>query len=97
MTEEHEAKTTADQVQQAVEEHGIRRWMLRRCSICDSPLTYAFNGQHVTFDSNCDCSSWSSDPRPSSYQDVANTLNMQTPDVRARMWRSLLGGEHHDG
>lgn len=97
MTDEPDTQqTTADKVQQAIGAHGIRSWVLRLCSMCDAPLVYRFEGEHVTFDSNCDCVRYRSRPQERSHQNVADTINRQTPDMRARMWRSLLGGEHHE-
>lgn len=92
-----DSQTNDIEVRQAIEANGIRSWMLRRCSMCGWPLVYRFAGERVTFDSNCGCVSWWRPPQESSYQDVAETLNMQVPEARTRMWRSLLGGEHHDG
>lgn len=88
---------TAEQVERAVAEHKIRRWMLRRCGICGAGLFYYFEDDAVLFDSNCDCTTFTSGLRLTSYQDVAGSINMQAPEMRLGMWNSLLGlGPSHE-
>lgn len=84
-------RVTGAQVAELVATHNITRWRLRCCSICDAPLYYYFVPAGAVFDSACDCSSHHSDPEVRSYDDVAEgVFNIQTPEVRARMWAELL-------
>lgn len=86
---------TIDDVKQAVSSHGIQLWTLRRCSMCHSPLTYAFDGDLVTFDSNCDCVSYFSPPQIRDWEDVTEVFNMQTPEVRQQMWDEFIASGHN--
>ena len=83
-------KVTAEQVQKTVQERGINLWKLRECSICQTPLTYAFNGGEPTYNSNCGCTSYSSKPALRSWESVAEIFNRQTPEIRLRMWDAFL-------
>lgn len=83
-------KVTVEQVKEAVQEHGIKVWELRECSVCRTPLTYAFNGGEPTYDSNCGCVSYSTVPEPRSWESVAEIFNMQKPENRERMWGEFL-------
>lgn len=50
---------------------------------------FQFNlGDNVFFHSSCDCCS-PSPPRPSSWQYVADLVNMQTPTYRAKILKEL--------
>ncbi len=81
---------TVEQIKDAVKEHDIRVWKLRGCSICLIPLTYSFNGDDPTYDSNCDCVSYSTEPEPRSWESIAEIFNMQTPAIRMYMWNEFL-------
>ena len=82
---------TADQIKAATAEHVIRVWTLRTCSICYAPLNYQFPSDGtVYFNSNCDCGSRWEPVQERSYDDVARTFNMQTPEVRQRMWDEFI-------
>ena len=81
---------TADQVKAAITEHSIKFWKLRECSMCGHPLRYEFNGDSVCYHAACNCVTYHEPPRPSSYGHIADTLNMQTPEIRARMWNEML-------
>lgn len=81
---------TAEQVRQAVRERGVTAWMLRDCSICHTPLHYHFLPEYVEFDSNCACVTYWAPPQRDGYEAVADLLNRQTPDIRARMWNEML-------
>lgn len=80
---------TAEQVQAAVAEHGIQQWALRSCSSCTVSLYYVFDNGRVGFAPGCGCSD-SGVIYERSYSDLAGTFNMQTPEVRARMWDDFL-------
>lgn len=76
---------TADDFQKAAAERQIGRWSTHDCTICGIDVGFYFHGDYVEFDSSCDCV-WS-DPRPSSWQEVADTYNRNAgaPDVEQRM------------
>jgi len=52
----------------ALKEKG--RFKLRTCSICSVPLYYFVHEGSLFFDSNCDCSSYCSDPKPSDWAEL---------------------------
>ncbi len=82
---------TAEQVKRAVAEHFVTRWNLHRCSICSYPVNYRFREGAVYFDPGCYCVSYQAPLEQRSYEEVARTLNMQRPDVRASMYAELIG------
>ena len=58
----------------------INYWEHHRCAICGEPVGYYFfryPNYEVVFDSGCGCS-LGTNPRPSSWEDVAKFYNMQT-------------------
>lgn len=69
----------------------VTSWPLRDCSLCGTWLRYEFNGNDVSFDSNCNCVSYWNPPSPRSWQDVADTVNMQNDEVQKRMLAELAG------
>ena len=73
-------------VKNAVKTHGIQMWILRSCSMCGTPLTYAFHGECVTYDSSCGCTSYNEPPDQRDWSDLVEIFNRQTPEVRKRMW-----------
>lgn len=79
-------KVTEAEVRATVEKQNIKRWTLRTCSMCNAPLQYLFGNDAVAYDSNCDCVSYWTPRQPRSYAEVADCFNMQTPEVRQRMW-----------
>ncbi len=84
------AAVTPEQVQQAVQASGRERWRLRDCFICGAGLHYLFRGGQVAYQASCDCGGWSP-PQLRDWFDIADTLNRQTPEVRAQLWAELNG------
>lgn len=82
-------KVTAEQVREAVQKSGRTFWPLHSCSICKTPVGYIFNGDYIGYSSACDCTRYDAGPRPSSWQDLADTVNRQTDEVSERMMREL--------
>lgn len=81
----------------------VKSWPLRRCGMCQKVLSYEFRKTEVPadvevyFNSDCDCTSISTDPAPRTWDDVAKTLNMQErDDVQARMVAELKGEAQAD-
>lgn len=71
---------TAEEFKQAAQTHNITSWNIRDCSLCGYPLSYYFDGDNVSYDSGCDCISFSN-IQPRSWEDVAEHYNRQThPD-----------------
>jgi hypothetical protein len=59
-----------------------------RCGLCNKMVGYPIRGDEVRFRSACHCS-WSPD-RPSSFQDIADWLAMQSSDeIRDRIMEGL--------
>ena len=77
MSETRRKRTGAD-FRAAAEKHGITRWQIHDCSICDYPCGYLFRGDEVFYDSGCDCVTYRSDLHPRSWEDVAEQYNMQS-------------------
>lgn len=79
-------KVTAQEVEEAVKKSGITRLHIRDCSICSYPLEYLFaeNGA-VGFDAGCDCVNYRN-VRLSSYQAVADHVNIQNEEWAAKIW-----------
>lgn len=64
---------TADDFKRAAAEKHIHRWTIHNCSICEAGVGFNIMGDYVEFDSSCACA-WSN-PRPSSWEEVADTYN----------------------
>jgi hypothetical protein len=77
--------------QEIKEQTKVGAWTLHRCSICRAPIQYVFDGDYVAFDSNCDCTSYWTPRQQRSWQDVADTINMQSEPVQQRMLGELRG------
>ena len=98
---------TAKQVCEAVEQAGITRIDHHDCSICGHMVYYSVNQGQLFFNSGCGCS-WSP-ARPSSWEEAAEYINMQSRegkwgDVGARVAKGfgidlapIPNGERTDG
>lgn len=73
---------TPEEIRKSVIENKVTFLPIHNCSICNVPIGYSFFKYNcpyeVTFDSSCGCCN--SGPRPSSYEDVADHINMQTSE-----------------
>jgi hypothetical protein len=85
------AKYSADWLK--AELAGRKRLPLRRCSICGLSLDYVTDRTgNVAFDSNCDCVSYYTPLRQSSWDEVAETLAMQRNDtIRDNLVATMKG------
>lgn len=83
-------EVTAEQVKQAADERNIGYWKLRECSMCFTPIGYVIDGDGPAFDSNCGCVSYHTPPEPCGWDKLADTFNMQKPEIRERMWGDFL-------
>ena len=79
---------TAEQVRDVIAERQVTEWPLRACARCGEPVAYVFRNGLVFFDPACGCSLKPMELR--TWREVTDTLNMQTPEIRARMWREML-------
>jgi hypothetical protein len=79
---------TADQVEQVVKASGRTVWKLWKCSICGCAYGYCFDTTGPVFNGACGCSS-AFGPQRETWQGLADMLNMQTPEIRARMLAEL--------
>lgn len=85
-------QVTEQQVADAIVARQYRPWTLRKCSICDGPIGYAFqataDGQppRVGFDSYCGCSRFDPGIEERHISDLMATFNRQSPEHRAEMW-----------
>lgn len=92
-------KVTVEQTLNAIDEHQIRMWASRSCSMCYTPLTYMFHDDdRVSFDSNCGCVTYTSTPQEFDMEEfISRTFNLQSkPEVRERMWNEFIaaGASH---
>lgn len=68
-------KTEQDFKDQVKKLH-LRQWEFRRCSLCNAPLYYVFEGDKLFYDSNCDCVPYrTSDYRETSWKALSNHYN----------------------
>jgi hypothetical protein len=80
-------------VEAVIREKGLLRIGHHKCSMCGYPTGYVVDdGDVVAFDAGCDCTGRYV-LRPASVEDIAATLNMQSPEVRARMWEDFQAGK----
>lgn len=85
-------KVTPGMVAATCAEKGFMRIGHHKCSMCGYPTGYNIKPDGVVFDAGCDCTGRYV-ARPSSFDDIAHTFNMQTPEVRARMWQDFIDGK----
>jgi hypothetical protein len=69
----------------AIRTRAIMRLDHHQCVMCGYVTSYVIQGDFVSFDAGCHCTGGPS-YRPSSFGDIADYLNMQTPETRARIW-----------
>lgn len=82
---------TIEQIREAVVNHKIRAWRLRKCSMCRVPLSYYFDDDgKIFYDSSCDCTNFREPLQPRSWEELADTFNRQMPSVREQMWTSFI-------
>lgn len=107
-------KVTVEQCKQAIKDLNTNWVSHHRCGICGSMVGYVFQPASnvyvdpsleglkpddtiVGFDPRCDCTSRGAVDF-SSWDRFANEFNMQTPEVRKKMWaRFKAGGATHEG
>lgn len=71
------SKRTPEEFKEAAAKRGLNEWVIRRCSMCNYPLSFVFSGDFVGFDSGCDCVTYHTPLKPCSWADIAKHYNMQ--------------------
>lgn len=80
-----------DTVRQLAKNHAVKKYKLRSCSICETPLYYSIEGENVTFQPSCECSRFAGQPEQCSFADIARCFNIQTDSsIRARMLSQFI-------
>lgn len=78
------AKYSAEWIRKKAVETNTRWLTNHDCGLCGVDVGYIIHGDHVDYRSGCGCS-WSDD-RPSSFEEIANWLAVQSSDeVRDRI------------
>jgi hypothetical protein len=77
---------------------GERSWLpVRACSMCGTDIGYVVNGTSVWFRSDCDCVSYETPDRRSSFDEIADMLAMQyTDEHRDERMARMLGRKEAD-
>lgn len=85
-------KYSAEWVREQVIEKKATRLNLRCCSLCNTQLYYSFEPAGVvTFSNACECVRYYEPPRPSSFEEVASNLAMQSSDeIRDNIMTGLV-------
>lgn len=84
-------QVSATQIKDVVAAKNMTHVAHHRCALCGYQTGYDIDGDVVTFDAGCDCTGRYS-TRPSSFADIAETFNIQKPEIRARMWDDFQAG-----
>lgn len=71
-------KRTSDEFKDAVKKNNLKKYKLRECSICGTPLYYRFVDGQVLFNSSCACVPDESPDQMRSYQEIADLYNSQS-------------------
>ena len=69
---------TGEQVKEAAKNAGITHIDHHDCALCGEMVFYCVEGDDLYFNSGCGCS-WAP-PRPASWQQAADWINMQSED-----------------
>ncbi len=87
-------KVTGEQCREAWEKAGKRHWIgHHKCGGCGLMVGYHFIETGPAFDSNCDCAPDWTPARHLTWDAFADeTMNMQTPEIRAAMWERFKAG-----
>jgi len=83
-------RVTAEQLQRAAVDAGIVSVDHHECSICGVMVRYYIETGELCFDSSCGCS-YSDHPRPCSWREAAEWVNMQTNEDIARQIMTRFG------
>lgn len=83
-------KYSAEWIKEQAQLKGACRLDHHNCCICGVMVGYDIAGDLVQFDANCDCTTYYSPPRPSSFEDIADWLARCDFDVtRDRIMEGL--------
>lgn len=83
--------TTIEKVKEVVKKD--KRFFIEnhKCGVCGVPVGWEVspNNDSVYFNSNCNCSSFSTDLRQSSYEDIVRHINMQSPECQKENYKEF--------
>lgn len=86
-------EVTVEQCKAVVTDKGLSRIDHHKCTLCGYQTAYViFDNGTMAFDPGCNCTG-NRHFRPASFEDVVGTFNMQTPEIRARMWEDFQAGK----
>lgn len=71
---------TVEEIKNQIRNKNITYIATRECSICGCVIGFEINDGHPFFDSNCDCTSFWSDPQHKTWQEVADFFNCNQPE-----------------
>jgi hypothetical protein len=78
-------KRLPSEFEQAVKNHGITFWYRTDCTLCGYACGFHFKNGLPFYDNGCHCSGNQGVMRPRTWDDVAESYNIQThPDVIKR-------------
>ncbi len=89
---------TGEEVKEAVLIADINHIENHSCSLCGEMTYYFVAGKELYFNSACDCSAYSkiAPPRPCSWQEVADWINMQSKPESKISIAKQFGMEEED-
>lgn len=76
---------TGVEIREAIIKHKVVSIHTRSCSICDHALRYLFKRDRVFYDSNCDCTTFYTDPEPRTWDSVAFTYNNMSQELKDKI------------
>ena len=71
---------TAQEIEESMKLNNITSVGIRRCSMCNTMLTYNLLHGRPYVDTNCDCVSYTTDMKEVSFKKLADWVNCQTKD-----------------
>lgn len=82
---------TAEEVKKSLQDRGVAFLPNHDCGICGVNVGYIINGDDVMYRSGCGCG-WSPD-NPSSFQKIADWVNMQSHPDGAKNVKEIVFGK----
>ncbi len=80
---------TADELKAQAKLNNITVYPVHNCSMCGYPCGYIIDGDTVSYDSGCDCVTYSN-VQPQSWEDLARTYNMNQPENNPNIKQPFL-------
>lgn len=77
---------TAEDFKKAIEEKGIKKWTISKCSLCDYPLSFIFEEGKVFYDVGCYCTNMRGGVESRDWEELVRHYNMQKhPEFKKAM------------